>query len=136
MPASCKVSARVSPPMPAPTIIASMPNALVLAPRVVSQLSDYRMGATFPHAVAAVQSSRERRPDLSAGSGIVLNFRNNTGTSTAVTMGGLFRSPAKEIAMLVSRFPNFIVFALALAALAAHNCVAAPGQPVYYGVSR
>jgi virginiamycin B lyase len=51
-------------------------------------------------------------------------------------MGTLFRSPAKEIAMLISRFPNFIGLALVLAALAAHDCVAAPGQPVYYGVSR
>ena len=38
--------------------------------------------------------------------------------------------------MLLSRFPNSIGFALALAALVAHDCIAAPGQPVYYGVPR
>jgi virginiamycin B lyase len=46
----------------------------------------------------------------------------------------LFHSPVKEIAMLISRFRNSTGFALALAALAAHDCIAAPGQPVYYGV--
>jgi hypothetical protein len=37
-----------------------MQNALVRAPGMVSRLSDYRMVATFPHAVAAVQPSRVR----------------------------------------------------------------------------